>query len=258
MPRIVGDWTRDKLKILSLYLPAYLSATSRALERIYVDAFAGPGKNVLRHSREEIDGSPLIALNARSSNGAQFSRLFFIEQKPKSADELRGHLSNLDTDGRCTVINGEVDEQLPELMRRINKRAPTFVFLDTQGIDPRWTTIQAISPWRVELLINFPWGMSINRNRASPKTQAYFGTTEVRRLLQSPGPSRTRDLIDLYKRRLKDLGFEHPVDQDRLVQTETGKRLYYLIFVSKLDIGARIMEAVYGQPDARGQLRFHL
>ena len=42
MPRRVGDWTLDKLKILEQYLPAYLSATQTAIERIYIDPFAGP------------------------------------------------------------------------------------------------------------------------------------------------------------------------------------------------------------------------
>ena len=45
MPRIVGDWTLDKLKIIEQYLPAYLTATQRATERIYIDGFAGPGRN---------------------------------------------------------------------------------------------------------------------------------------------------------------------------------------------------------------------
>ena len=60
MPRIVGDWTLDKLKIIEQYLPAYLTATQRALERVYIDAFAGPGRNEIKGSGDIVDGSPLI------------------------------------------------------------------------------------------------------------------------------------------------------------------------------------------------------
>ena len=61
MARDVGDWTREKLKLLELYLPGYLSATTKAQDRIYIDGFAGPGKNQLRSApREIIDGSPSL------------------------------------------------------------------------------------------------------------------------------------------------------------------------------------------------------
>ena len=258
MPRVVGEWTQDKLKILEDYLPHYLAATTTALERIYVDAFAGPGTNVLRQTRREIDGSPLIALKARSASGTQFSRLFFIEQDDESASELEGHLARLDDDGRCKVVRGDVNEGLPRVVRALHKRAPTFVFLDTQGIEPRWSTIEAISPWKVELLINFPLGMSINRNPDSAKTQAYFGTPDFYPLLRFRGAGKAKALLDLYKERLAALGFTHRTQYDRLVKTEKGKRLYYLVFVGKHPAGERIMNSVFSQPDSRGQGRFQL
>jgi three-Cys-motif partner protein len=257
MPRTVGEWTKDKLKILSDYLPSYLLATSSALERIYVDAFAGPGTNVLKKTRVEIDGSPLIALKARASNGSRFSRLFFIEQNKKSAAELRGHLRQLDPEGRATVIEGEVDQRLPEVIHGLHRRAPTFVFLDTQGIDPQWKTLESITPWRVEFLINFPLGMSINRNPDSAKTEAYFGTKEFYPFLRYRGSGKARALLDLYKKRLADLGFGYTTANDRLVRTLDGKRLYYLVFASKIDVGQRIMESVISHPDARGQAGFN-
>ncbi|MBI2867265.1 MAG: three-Cys-motif partner protein TcmP [Chloroflexi bacterium] len=156
MPRKVGDWTRDKLKILSDYLPAYLTATTKALERIYIDAFAGPGLNVVEGSDQIIDGSPLIALKAQSFRGVCFDRLFFIERNPRVAKELEELVEREDKEHRASVFIGDVNEKLPEIIRKINPRTPTFVFLDTDGIEPRWTTIEAIAPWKTELLINFP------------------------------------------------------------------------------------------------------
>lgn len=256
MPRVVGDWTRDKLKILQDYLPAYLSATTRAIDRIYIDAFAGPGTNQLRGSGEIIDGSPLIALDARAKNGSQFTRLFFIEQDSGLADELQVNISRRDSLGRAEVLRGDVNLVLPKLMQdRVNKRAPTFVFMDTVGIDPAFRTIEAIAPWQVELLINFPLGMSIYRNEGSSKVEPYFGTSEAHEILRSRGTGRARKLLDLYKRQLYELGFVHPVEDDRLVKTQNNKRLYYLVFVSKVDVGERIMSSVFRRPDARGQGR---
>lgn len=258
VPRLVGEWTKDKLKILELYLPVYLAATTTAIDRIYIDAFAGPGKNLIRRSREEVDGSPLIALKASAKNGNRFTKLYLIEQDERAKDELAGHLRALDANNRCELIYGDVNVELPRLMKRINQRAPAFVFLDTAGIQPRWSTIQAIAPWQVEFLINFPLGMSINRNPDSQRTLEYFGTDEYRTLLRSRGEGKARALLDLYKKRLESLGFAYTTQDDRLVKTANGKRLYYLIFVGKHPAGERIMNAVFSQPDSRGQGRLEL
>jgi three-Cys-motif partner protein len=258
VPRIVGAWTRDKLQILSYYLPGYLGATTRAIERVYIDAFAGPGTNQVERTAEVFDGSPLIALKARAQNGTRFSRLFFIENERSAIAELSEHLAVLDTDNRCEIVPGDVNIALPEVVRRINRRSPTFVFLDTEGIEPSWSTIEAIAPWQVEFLINFPLGMSINRNPDSTKTIDYFGTEECRALLQRTGTGRDRALLDLYKGRLAELGFIHTTEHDRLVRTINNQRLYYLIFVSKVNPASRIMNWVLRQPDSRGQARFDL
>jgi three-Cys-motif partner protein len=256
MPRDVGSWTQDKLKILQQYLPAYLAATTRARERIYVDAFAGPGLNRLRGRNLTIDGSPLIALDARARNGTKFDRLFFIERHPAVAAELRGVLKTRDKTQRASVIEGDVNKELPKLITRIPQRSPTFVFVDPEGIEPQWTTIEAIAPWRTELLINFPLGMSINRNPDSAKVTAYFGTNRRRELWTSTRPGRTHELLQLYKERLGKLGYQYTTEDDRLIKTSRGRHLYYLIFVSKLAIAAqRIMTWVLKQPDSAGQTR---
>jgi three-Cys-motif partner protein len=255
MPRVVGDWTREKLRILESYLPAYLSATQSALERIYIDAFAGPGTNVLRNSQIVIPGSPLIAVNARAPGGARFTRLIFIENKPSLAKELRSHIGG---DRRCEIYDGDVNEVLPRVIRTIHRRAPTFIFLDTAGVDPRWETIEAVAPWQVEFLINFPLGMSIKRNPDSAKTRAYFGTDEFYPLLKYRGIGKARALLDLYKSRLAGLGLTETIQDDRLIKTQNEKRLYYLVFVGKHPAGERIMSSVFRQPDASGQGRLQL
>jgi three-Cys-motif partner protein len=256
MPRQVGSWTQDKLKILRQYLPGYLLATTRALERIYIDAFAGPGLNRLRGKNRTIDGSPLIALDACAQNGTKFDRLFFIERDPAVAAQLRGVLNSRDKTQRASVINGDVNKELPRLITKLPRRSPTFVFVDPEGIEPQWTTIEAIAPWRTELLINFPLGMSINRNPDSDKVTAYFGTAQWRALWNSP--RRTHELLQLYKERLRRLGYRYTTEDDRLIKTSGGQHLYYLVFVSKVLPAKKIMTWVLGQPDSVGQTRMDM
>lgn len=258
MPREVGSWTQDKLKILRQYLPVYLLATTKALERIYIDAFAGPGLNRLRGRNLTIDGSPLIALDARARNGTKFDRLFFIERDPAVAAELRGVLKTRDKTQRASVIDGDVNKELPRLITKLPLRSPTFVFVDPEGIEPQWTTIEAIAPWRTELLINFPLGMSINRNPDSAKVTAYFGTDEWREVWSSTRPGRSRAVLQLYKERLRKLGYKYTTEDDRLIKTSGGRRLYYLVFVSKVVPAKTIMNWVLRQPDSAGQTRMDI
>lgn len=253
MPRTVGDWTRDKLKILEDYLPAYLGATTKALERIYVDGFAGPGTNILQRERKVIDGSPLIALSARALSGTRFSHLYFIEKDHDLAAELERSVAERGESSRVTVICGDANVELPKAVQVHHKLAPIFVFLDPQGIDPRWDTIQAIAQWKTELPINFPFGMAINRNLQSPKVSAYFGNDEWQQFWRLSGRTPTRELLDHYKNGLASLGYKYTTTVDRLIKTQGNTRLYYLVFVSKVDVGAQIMNSVLRQPDARGQ-----
>lgn len=255
MPRDIGDWSRDKLKLLELYLPGYLQATTKAVDRIYIDGFAGPGRNRLRQSSEIIDGSPLIALDAGAMDtGSRFTSLYFIEKNHRRAAELREVLAERGDDPRVEVVEGDVNDELPRIVQALHPAAPTFVFLDAEGIDPRWETLVAIAPWRTELLINFPLGMAINRNPESDKVDAYFGTPAWKSLWDRRD---VRGLLDLYKGRLAELGYSEQVENDRLINTAGGfgQHLYYLIPVSKVAAAANIWTWVFNQPDARGQSR---
>ena len=58
-------WTELKLAMLADYLPALNSAASlKAPDTLSMDLFAGRDRNLSREAREEISGSPSVALNA--------------------------------------------------------------------------------------------------------------------------------------------------------------------------------------------------
>jgi len=258
MPREVGPWTQEKLHILELYLAGYLQATTKAMERIYIDAFAGPGTNVLEKTRRRIDGSPLLALKAKAANQTTFSHLYFIEKDLELVAELREALEAHGERHRWTIIPGDVNIELPNLVHTLPKRSPTFVFLDTEGIDPKWSTIEAVTDWRVEFFINFPLGMSIKRNLTSPKVAEYFGTEDALPILLSSRPGRTREVIEIYKAKFAEQGLIYSPQNDRLIRTDGNQQLYYLMLVSKVPEAEKIMTWVFEQPSLSGQQRLDL
>ena len=160
--------------------------------------------------------------------------------------------------GRAQIIRGDVNTELARVMNSINRRSPTFVFLDPEGIDPAWATIQSLALWQTELLINFPLGMAINRNARTPKAEAYFGTPEYLKHWEAGRLSRTSGLIAFYLQQLAELGWDEQPNHSRLVKTQDNKHLYYLLHASKHLAAKRIMDWAFGQPDSAGQGRMPL
>ena len=102
--------------------------------------------------------------------------------------------------------------------------------------------------------------MSINRNPDSLKVEAYFGTPEWRDYWNGGRLSRTSGLVRFYLDRFLGgfgLDDEQP-DYARLVRDDGNRFVYYLLFASKVGIGKRIMDSVFGQPNSSGQMQFKL
>lgn len=65
-------------------------------------------------------------------------------------------------------------------------------------------------------------------------------------------------MLQLYKERLRKLGYKYTTEDDRLIKTSGGRRLYYLVFVSKVVPAKTIMNWVLRQPDSAGQTRMDI
>ena len=62
-----GNWTIEKLDILSDYLDFYLTALkNQKFNKIYIDAFAGTGTIQVGDGTETINGSSKLALSAKN------------------------------------------------------------------------------------------------------------------------------------------------------------------------------------------------
>src|SRR5216684_4930457 len=73
--RLTGQWAHGKKYYLSRYLDIMTRGVGKkwAGNLSYVDLFAGPGRSVVRGTGEEVEGSPLLALDR------EFSRYVFVD-----------------------------------------------------------------------------------------------------------------------------------------------------------------------------------
>ena len=186
IPRLaeVGPWAKEKLKALERYLDFYTKVMKRQRWRtIYIDAFAGGGRAIIRQSRpvddasfesfllsegteepeqqEFIRGSPRVALELANP----FSTYVFIDADRERVAALNA-LGPF-TDGRIIHVRqgtaaSEIDWVLSHRLPRDKYRG--VAFLDPFGAHLEWRTIEALASTGIfEVLINFPLHMAINR-----------------------------------------------------------------------------------------------
>jgi three-Cys-motif partner protein len=189
-PRSWGYWTEGKLDILARYLDRFTTTTKNLADaRIYLDAFAGEGHGMSRTTRTQFEGSARIGLKVSSP---PFDRCYFFELPDKAA-ELERELTR-DFPGRDLRVlpgdcNGTIPDALAELRRDNLDWAPTFAFLDPDGMELYWETIEALavhkqlrqppSKFKVELWLLFPSG-GLLRNLALDDRRLLPGHVTIR------------------------------------------------------------------------------
>lgn len=256
-------WTRAKLEILDGYLRGFARASHRAAERIYLDAFAGEGRGRDRLTGDVFKGSARLALDV---DDPPFTRLRFFEL-PERAEELERSLRAEYPDRDVRVYRGDCNVQIPRALAELAhiNWAPAFAFLDPDGMELGWETLEAIARHRparytkVEQWMLFPSSglMRTLSLRGEPSDRDYaratalFGTDawipiyEARRR-GDLGPEGVREeYVNLMRWRLQhDLGYEttYPLQ----IENTRGAIIYHMIFATDHPVGRDIMKYLYG------------
>lgn len=268
MSRPWGFWTRGKLDVLRRYLDAFTTASKSTSERIYLDAFAGDPDNKDRLTGDTIEGSARIAL---SIDNPPFTHIRLFEKEAK-AKKLESALRADFPSRNLKVYGGDCNEQLPEALNELRgvNRAPTFAFVDPNGKEAKWKTLEALASFKpkhltkAELFLLFAQPMftrllKVNGDQVRPQDAeaitALFGFEGWQkiyeaRLAESIEPGQAREeYLNLMRWRLEtQLGYKwtHPLE----VRNEKNHIIYYMIFATDHEAGNRIMSNVYAQAAA--------
>lgn len=273
-PRPWGYWTRAKLALLELYLDRFTTASKSQEEIVYIDAFAGQLTNVDRHTQEPFLGSAETALRITDP---PFSRLFFCE-RGKRADTLNRQLAARYPGRRFAVEKGDCNVSIPNLLTRLEsvRWAPTFAFLDPDGMELRWSTVRALADHKrglknkVELWMLFPStglprtlpldGPPLSRHDQSRVTDVLGGEEwrpiyEARLATQIDGARARTELVNLLRWKLeRELGYQQT--DDFLVRNEANRPFYHMVFATDNAAGTRIMTSLYDRAESMfGDLR---
>ncbi|MFH0911871.1 MAG: three-Cys-motif partner protein TcmP [Planctomycetota bacterium] len=166
----VGYWTEIKLQILRDYAKAYvkiMNKQSHINHYAFIDGFAGAGTHVSKATGEEINGSPVIALEVEPA----FSHYHFIDLEKKRVERLR---QIAETRSDVSVYEGDCNnvllkEVFPRCKYEDFRRA--LCLLDPYNLNPNWEVVQTAAEMKsIEIFLNFSI-MDINRNILSRKSE---------------------------------------------------------------------------------------
>lgn len=258
--RVAPTWTEEKLMILEAYLDAFATACKPAGGWYGLDLFAGNGLNWSATREREINGSPLIALEAGKPEATE---VIVAERHTGAYKTLDSRLAKYGD--RARPFPGDANKIVGSMLDRVRKRAPAFAFLDPEGSELEWPTVKAIADHKrnhsnkIEQLILLPTDMGFIRLIPDypEKVTRMYGHDRWKEILTkrqagklSPEGART-EYVKLYAAGLEELGYETVLD--RQIKKQNGQPMYFLIFATDHDAGERIMDHCFDQVRMRVQ-----
>jgi len=177
-------------------------------------------------------------------------------------------------------LTGDANRKVKDVVKDIEQSDKPFIqgigsclnlaFLDPQGLELEWTTVEALGKMKtMDLIIHYSQsGLTRNLDRYCDNGEdtvidRFFGDRNWRKVYKDALYKREsigvhRILIDYYKAKLGKLKYvvindqQHTVSEPLIRNTDTNAPLYRLIFASKHPLGNKIWNEVtkknfYGQ-----------
>lgn len=271
-----GDWTEQKLDILSQYLCAYNTALKNTpFTRVYIDAFAGTGYRQERkkqfhvphlfdeaeqgESKAFLKGSAKRALESQPA----FHRYIFIESDPEKIVELeRLKEEHPYAASAIRIEKGDANAFVKSYCVSEDWRSCRAVlFLDPFATQVEWDTIESVARTRaIDVWILFPL-MAVNRLLAQDphkacrlRLDAIFGTHDwFDRFYRATSPESLfgqdidvvrkacnfDSIAAFYLERLRSI-FAGVAARPRLLTNSRQSPLFQLFFAASNERGARI------------------
>ena len=240
--RCVGGWS--KLFYLKRYIDTFTTSMRNIWEGqlYYIDLFAGPGMCRVREDHEEIEASPLLALNSRYS----FKRCFFVDLSEKVLNVLLERCGNNENKERVELFNGDCNEAVDLIIDLIPEWSLSMAFIDPTGLDFKFSTVEKLACRKVDLIITFPDNMAISRNFSK------FLTEETCPLDHFVGDrgwrecKSAKEVTEYYKKKLISIGYQEILRGDEIPIRSIAKNLplYTLLFASKHPLGHKFWKEI--------------
>ncbi|RLI57853.1 MAG: hypothetical protein DRP09_02095 [Candidatus Thorarchaeota archaeon] len=234
-----GLWAFWKLLIHAYYVDIFTNVAKKYRTHVgYIDLLAGPGFNKLKDLDLIIAGSPLIAEKrpriTKNGRSKKFDWMILVDKDESNCTSLK---RMIDATILCTDCNStEVMEAIRKFMQPDD--SIYLAFVDPEGIEVSWDTMENLFALPGDLIINYPWsgvarvagsyhkGKDQDMDSNGPLLDTFFGTPAWRDI---PPNSIARGLYQFYLRRIR----EHREETVEFSITMMGGSQYKIIIASR-------------------------
>jgi three-Cys-motif partner protein len=245
--RSSGTWVLDKHTILEKYCGIFSKGVSGKWDGklAYLDLFSGPGKNIVRTSGVETEGSPLIALKY------EFACYVFVDS-PEIISILKTRLAGHRKFRQIIFIEGNCNEVVNNVSKNLPKDHLALAFIDPTGLHIHFETIrQLVTGRRIDLLMTIQFGMGINMNlRQYIKTEGealnlFMGNSDWRGDVDKTGTvaQLARRVLDRYMRQLEGMGFLDTKDKE-IIRNDRNTPLYSILLATRSKLGEKFWREI--------------
>ena len=221
----VGAWAPLKLIVLLLYLDVYTKIIPKHFESmVYVDLLAGSGINQIRGAGRRIIGSPLIAATA---SHRPFTKLLLVEGMLERSKALEERLKTVIDEDRFEVYhencNAAVDKIVEEHLEK--RRSHHLAFIDCQGLDVDWATMEKILEYPGDLIFTFQTALIIRTRDYPDRLNKFYGDDSWKTAKSGD------DFLRCYEDKLRE--YRDIVINIRIKEKRRGGFYYHLIFATR-------------------------
>ncbi|WP_428657618.1 three-Cys-motif partner protein TcmP [Runella sp.] len=255
----IGSWAERKYKLVGTYCDIFTNSMKNNWKNlVYIDLFSGAGYAKIKDTNKIIMTSALIAM----STPFKFNKYILCEMDKKKMDALKfralQHFPELD----ISFIEGDTNQNVSEIQAIIHSISMTgstlcFAFVDPFSLNLHFSTIRALSKFRMDFLILLAIGMDFNRNLnlylddENEKIVKFLDNKDWRKELEkNPDKQNVMQFLSLnYDKNMVDLGYVKPTDKHQIRSDNKNLPLYHLAFYSKHKLGNEFWKKVqkYGQ-----------
>ena len=266
----------EKHDLITRYANLFASVTRRSWHcRVYLDLFAGAGMARVARTGQEVETSPLIALQCHPP----FDRFIFCDADPRCMDALQERLRTRfpEIAPRVSYVLGDSNRAVPEILRVMPEYSRNHKVLTLCVVDPfcmrnlQFETIRRLNERYMDFLVLIPDSMDAGRG---PNPEHYLrpDVTIVDSFLGDPdwrlrwaawkkdrSPAyRTRHfgrfVAERFSAAMSSLGHRNhlPADMKQIRQAGNRSPLYKLALFSKSDLAERLFKVAKAEPPELG------
>lgn len=258
---VVEPWAQEKL----FYIERYATIFSRGMRKkwsrlVYIDLFAGTGRNIIEGTSIEMDGTALRPI----TQALPFTDYYLNDADASAASALSERIP-AETRPHVTVRNLDCNDAAREVgslyfAGRLASSTLALAVVDPYGFEIEFDAIRSMTAGhRVDLIVTHMTSILrrfIGERSLDSQLDGFYGAPEWRELVdrRAQGSRLTfRELLDFYEQRLKSIGYDNVDDHIRILNTKSLP-LYHLVFASKHSLGAEFFKRI-SQRTFKGEQR---